>query len=260
MIGRPDWPEVGELVVATVKRIESYGAYVTLDEYDDKEGLLHISEISPSWVRNIRDFVREGQKVVLQVLRIDKARGEIDLSLRRVSRDERRRKMKSWKQERRAETILRMAAERLDVEEEEAYREGVKLRERYGSLYTGLEEAVRRGVKPLLEAGVSGRMAEALAEISKEKIVLKGVTVQGFFKAVSTEARGVEIIKEALLKGKRAAEAQRVEVSIYAVGAPRYRVEVRAEDYKKAEIALKAMIEAAQTAWHGRGELSFQRE
>ncbi|RJS86435.1 S1 RNA-binding domain-containing protein, partial [Candidatus Bathyarchaeota archaeon] len=51
-MGRPEWPEVGELVVATVRRIESYGAYVTLDEYDDKEGLLHISEISPSWVRN----------------------------------------------------------------------------------------------------------------------------------------------------------------------------------------------------------------
>jgi translation initiation factor 2 subunit 1 len=260
MIGRPEWPGVGELVVATVRHIESYGAYVTLDEYDDKEGLLHISEISPSWVRNIRDYVREGQKVVLQVLRVDKARGEIDLSLRRVSKDERRRKMKSWKQERRAETILMMAAERLSVDEEEAYREGLKLLEHYGSLYTGLEAAVKRGVEPLLEAGVSKKMAEALAEISMEKIILKGVTVHGFFKAMSTEPKGVEMIREILLKGKRAAEAQGVEVSIYAVGAPRYRVEVRAEDYKKAEAALKAMIEAAEAAWRGRGELSFERE
>ncbi len=260
MIGRPEWPEVGELVVATVRRIESYGAYVTLDEYDDKEGLLHISEISPSWVRNIRDFVREGQKVVLQVLRVDKARGEIDLSLRRVSRDERRRKMKSWKQERRAETILMMAAEKLGIDEEEAYREGLKILEHYGSLYTGLEAAVRRGVEALLSAGVSKRMAETLTEISREKITLKGVTIHGFFKAVSTEPNGVEIIKEALLKGKRAAEAQGVEVSIYAIGAPRYRVEVRAEDYKKAEAALKVMIQAAEAAWHGGGEISFQRE
>ncbi|RLI08815.1 translation initiation factor IF-2 subunit alpha, partial [Candidatus Bathyarchaeota archaeon] len=124
----------------------------------------------------------------------------------------------------------------------------------------GLEAAVRRGVEALLSAGVSKRMAETLTEISREKITLRGVTIHGFFKAVSTEPNGVEIIKEALLKGKRAAEAQGVEVSIYAVGAPRYRVEVRAEDYKKAEAALKVMIQAAEAAWHGEGEISFQRE
>lgn len=55
------WPELGDLVVATAKRIESYGAYVTLDEYGNKEGLLHISEISTRWVRNVRNHVREGQ-------------------------------------------------------------------------------------------------------------------------------------------------------------------------------------------------------
>ena len=80
------WPEVGDLVVATVQRIVGYGAYVTLDEYEDKEGLLHISEISSSWVRNIRNHVRERQKVVLQVLRVDAAHGQVDLSLRRVRR------------------------------------------------------------------------------------------------------------------------------------------------------------------------------
>jgi len=48
-LGRSEWPETGEMVVATVSRIESYGAYVTLDEYNNKEALLHISEISSRW-------------------------------------------------------------------------------------------------------------------------------------------------------------------------------------------------------------------
>ena len=95
--GRQELPELGELLVATVVRIEGHGAYVTLDEYDDKEGLLHISEISSSWVRNIRNHVREGQKMVLQVRRVDPSRKHIDLSLRRVSGDERRKKMEGWK-------------------------------------------------------------------------------------------------------------------------------------------------------------------
>ena len=74
VIRRSEWPEVGDLVVATVRRIVDYGAYVHLDEYG-KEGLLHISEISSSWVRNIRDHVREGQKVVLKVLRVNPEKG-----------------------------------------------------------------------------------------------------------------------------------------------------------------------------------------
>ena len=62
-------PPVGELVVSTIKEIVPYGAYVTLDEYDDTEGLLHIAELSSRWVKNIRDHVRENQKRILQRFR-----------------------------------------------------------------------------------------------------------------------------------------------------------------------------------------------
>jgi translation initiation factor 2 subunit 1 len=62
---KPEWPEPGDLVIATIETVTTYGAYAKLDEYN-KQGLLHVSEISSSWIRNIRDFVREGQKVVLK--------------------------------------------------------------------------------------------------------------------------------------------------------------------------------------------------
>ena len=62
---KPEWPEPGDLVIATVQSVTDFGAYAKLDEYN-KRGLLHRSEISSSWIRNIRDFVREGQKLVLK--------------------------------------------------------------------------------------------------------------------------------------------------------------------------------------------------
>ena len=86
-------PEIGEFVVVTIIRIMPYGAYAALDEYDDVEGLLHISEISSRWVKNIRDHVRERQKVVLKVLRVDSEKRHIDLSLRRVNEREKREKL-----------------------------------------------------------------------------------------------------------------------------------------------------------------------
>ena len=90
-----EWPDVGDLVVATVKKVVGYGAYVSLDEHGEKEGLLHISEISTRWVRNIRDHVREGKKLILRVLRVDKEKGQVDLSLKRVGKSEQREKGRS---------------------------------------------------------------------------------------------------------------------------------------------------------------------
>src|SRR3972149_4853704 len=111
-LGRAELPSVGDLIVAAGKRIESFGAYVGLDEYVGREGLLHISEISSTWVRNIRNHVREGQKVVLQVLRINTEKGQVDLSLRRVTGREKAETLLEWKKHKKAESILKSAVEK----------------------------------------------------------------------------------------------------------------------------------------------------
>src|SRR5450756_455755 len=67
---KPEWPESGDLVIATIESVMDYGAYANLDEYS-RRGFLHISEISSARIRNVRDFVRENQKMVLKVLRVD---------------------------------------------------------------------------------------------------------------------------------------------------------------------------------------------
>ena len=80
---KPEWPETGDLLIATIETITDYGAYTKLYEFN-KRGLFHVSEIPSSWIRNLRDFVREGQKVVLKTLRVNLEKGHINLSLRRV--------------------------------------------------------------------------------------------------------------------------------------------------------------------------------
>ena len=261
-LGLPEWPEVGELLVATVQRVESYGAYVSLDEYREKEGLLHISEISSRWVRNIRNHVRPGQKVVLQVLRTDLSKGQVDLSLRRVSRDEKRKKLESWKKARKAETLLAQAAQELGVSLDSLYGSaGVKLVEGYGGLYEGLEAASKKGVDALREVGVEVADAETIAKIAQEKIVIKGVTVQGVFEATVMSSNGIADIKDSFMKAEEVAQEHEATVKIYTLGAPKYRLELTAEDYKKAEQALEQVVKYTQQAWADlEGTISFTRE
>jgi len=259
-IKKADWPEPGDLVLASVQRITDYGAYVTLDEYG-KEGLLHVSEVSSGWVRNIREFVREGQKVVLKVLRVDTEKGHIDLSLRRVSRHERREKILSSKMEKKAESILRSVSEKLKIPFEELHNNiSTIVEEKFGGIYEGLEKAAREGPEPLVEAGLSKDIATALTDIAKDKIKPPMVKVKGMLELQCLKPNGIFSIREALLSADKIEKPKDTKIRIYAVAAPKYAVEVLAEDYKEAEKLLqKAAETAVQAMTKAGGTGSFQR-
>jgi len=86
-------PEIGEIVLATVSKVSDHGAYVILDEYNNVQGFLHVSEIAPGWVRNIGRYVKEGEKKVLVVKKVRSDRNEIDLSLKQISKDQKKKKL-----------------------------------------------------------------------------------------------------------------------------------------------------------------------
>ena len=97
-------PEQGEIILATVTKVMDHGAYVTLDEYEDIQGFLHISEIAPGWIRSVNRFVKDGEKKVLLVKKV-KA-GDIDLSLKQVSKDQKKQKLKEVKKFEKGKTLL----------------------------------------------------------------------------------------------------------------------------------------------------------
>ena len=73
--------EVGTVVEGEVTGITNFGAFLQLPE--GKVGLIHISEVSNVYVKDVHDFLKEHQKVRAKVLSID-ARGKIALSLKQV--------------------------------------------------------------------------------------------------------------------------------------------------------------------------------
>ena len=116
------FPDEGDLVLCTVTSVQYHSVFVDMDEYG-KSGMIHISEVSPGRIRNIRDFVKEGKKVVCKVLRINEEKGHIDLSLRRVNESEKRRKIDEIKKEQDSEKIVEIAAGKIGVKTEQLYNE-----------------------------------------------------------------------------------------------------------------------------------------
>ena len=108
-----EWPDEGELIIGTVYKVLNYGAFAKLEEYHGKEAFIHISEVSSGWVKNIRDHVRENQKIVCRVLRVNPKKGHVDASLKRIREDQRTKKIQHWKIEQKAEKFLELSAKSL---------------------------------------------------------------------------------------------------------------------------------------------------
>jgi len=72
--------KVGSIVEGTVTGIESYGVFVSLDEY--YSGLIHISEISHNFVKNISDFVKLEETIKVRVTEVDEELGQVKLSIK----------------------------------------------------------------------------------------------------------------------------------------------------------------------------------
>lgn len=72
----------GRIIRGTVTGIESYGVFVSCDDY--YTGLIHISEISHGFVKNISDFVRVGDLIFVEVLDVDEELGHLKLSIKNI--------------------------------------------------------------------------------------------------------------------------------------------------------------------------------
>ncbi len=235
---KPEWPENGELVIATIESIRDYGAYANLDEYK-RRGFLHISEISSLRIRNVRDFVRENQKMVLKVVRVDVEKGHIDLSLRRVTKRERIEKGKAYKKDRKGETLLHEVAQKSNLTMHEVYEKvGAVLEEKYG-LYEGFETAVKEGSEALVKLGIPEDLAKVVVRVGEERIRIKMVKVKGVLEVRCMKPNGVKCIQNAFIDAKESQKAKDVNIKFAVIAAPRYSVEVSADSWKRAEEILE---------------------
>lgn len=244
MVNPYEWPREDDLVVCTVKTVKNFGAFVTLDEYRNKEGFIHIAEVASGWVKYIGNHIREGAKVVTRVLNVNPRKGHIDLSLKRVNDHQKRAKIQDWRREKKAEKLFELIAEQLGRDVMECYEDfGFYLIEDFGTLYSAFE-AVTIDQEALAEADydVEEEWVPLFIETATKNITPPYVNIAGKIKLFSPAPNGIEDIKEALKAAKRSDNA---DISITYVGAPEYRISVVATNYKVGEDELAASARRA---------------
>ena len=246
------YPEEGELVVVSVKTVKQNGADVTLDEYEGVFGFIFIGEIASGWIKNIRRFVREGQRLICKVMPSRMDGSSLKLSLKSVSEERRRDRLQQWKNEQRALQLYKVLGEAQKWTPEFASELLDELMESYETLYGAFEEAAM-SEGTLTDAGFEGEWIAPFIEIAVENIIPPFVEIRGTLTLTVETNDGVLTIREALLAAEGlSSEEQEIEINCFYDGSPEYRIELKAPYFKTAEDtwteAIKATISVIENA------------
>ncbi len=253
-IKKKGFPEESELVLCNVTSVQHHSVFVNLEEYG-MNGMIHISEVSPGRIRNIRDFVKEGKVVVCKVLRVNKERGHVDLSLRRVTDAQKRSKINEIKQLQKTEKIVEIVAQKLKKDPKQLIETlNEKILKEYPSIYIFFVE-IAEGRASLSDFKIEKEVVEELESAVKARIKPAEVSISGYLHMTNFSPQGVNIIKAAL---KKVADSV-AEVSYLRAG--KYKIVVKAANYKIAEqIIERASTDSLNYNSSNDGEGEFSRE
>lgn len=207
-------PEVDELTVVNVRQIAEMGAYVRLLEYDNIEGMILLSELSRRRIRSIQKLIRVGRNEVVVVLRVDKEKGYIDLSKRRVSPEDIAKCEERYNKSKSVHSIMRHVAEKHNVVLEEFYeRVGWPLYKKHGHAYDAFKMAIAQ--PELILDGLDFQSAELKKDLLKEisrRLTPQAIKVRADIEVTCFGYEGIDAIKEALKAAHTPSDALQAQV------------------------------------------------
>lgn len=251
-----DMPEVGEIVVCKINKVLDYGVFVELLEYENLQGFVHISQVASSWIKNIRNFVKENQIRVGQITRIDSSKNQIDVSFIKISPTKEREKIDEFRLFKRQQKLVELIADEKKSDFDTAWDKVAEpLLAHYDNLIEAFENVVSKGEAAAKD--VPKEWLPALISVVGKNIEVPQKTVSGDLKLGSLESDGIDTIKAVL---SELAKTKGKGISISYLGAGKYHVKATAEDYKAAEKILDAVAEkAVDFMKKHKGTASFER-
>ncbi len=234
-----DYPEKDELVVVKINQILNYGVFVELLEYNNMRGFVHISNVSSSWVKNIRNIVKMNQVRVAKVMNVDIQKRQIDLSFAGVSSQREKQKLTEFKQVNREEKLIELLAKQEKKKFNDVWKEVAEpLIEEFGSLYEAFEKiSLGRDFSNLIPKN----WVAPVNELVEKNIVVSVKSLSATIKATSLKESGLENIKKIF------SEVEAVKgCNVIYQGAGSYKVTCSAQTFKEAEKTLEKINENAE--------------
>uniref|UniRef100_A0A3Q3F3C7 Eukaryotic translation initiation factor 2 subunit 1 n=1 Tax=Labrus bergylta TaxID=56723 RepID=A0A3Q3F3C7_9LABR len=190
------FPEVEDVVMVNVRSIAEMGAYVSLLEYNNIEGMILLSELSRRRIRSINKLIRIGRNECVVVIRVDKEKGYIDLSKRRVSPEEAIKCEDKFTKSKTVYSILRHVAEVLEYSKDE------QLESLYQRTAWVFDEKYKRpgyGAYDVFKQAVSDPAILDGLELTEEErnVLIDNINRRLTPQAVKIRA-GIDAVKEAL--------------------------------------------------------------
>ena len=217
--------EQGDVVLCTVDKIAGTIVFVNIDDLN-KQGSIILSEIAAGRIRNLRDYVVPKKKIVCKVLRVT-PRGDIHLTLRRVTLKEQKQVLEQFKQEKSYKSILKTILK----EKTETTIDKIKSQ---NTLYNFLENAKTdsKQLEKIVTKTEAGKILEILNKQKKKTTILKKQ-----INLSSSKPNGLELIKKVL------GEFKDKDSEIKYIAAGKYSIKVEDKEAKSAGNKLKTIVD-----------------
>ena len=203
------YPEIESLVMVNVRTIADMGAYVSLLEYNNIEGLILLSELSRRRIRSINKLIRVGRNEVAMVLRVDKEKGYIDLSKRRVSPEDVAACEDKFNKAKAVHGVLRHLAERRKFYLEDLYeRIAWPLYRKYGHAYDAFKIALAEEQgggsdtdDPFASLDVPSDVIDELKLYIRRRLAPQPIKIRADVEVSCFTYDGIDAIRDALFAG-----------------------------------------------------------
>lgn len=242
-------PEADDLVMVNVVNIEDMGVYVNLLEYNNIEGMILLTELSRRRIRSINKLIRVGRNEVVVVVRVDRDKGYIDLSKRRVSPEDISKCEEKFIRGKTVSSILRHTAEVLGLKSNEEFEELYDktawfLDEKYKRVGASYDVFVRAVNDPheLDDCKVDEKTKEILLNNIRRRLTPQAVKCRADVEVACYGYEGVDAVKAALNEGL-SASTEAMPVKIHLIAPPTYVITATCLDRNEGLEALRNVIE-----------------
>ncbi|KAI5170615.1 translation initiation factor 2 subunit 1 [Nematocida sp. LUAm3] len=249
-----EFPKEGEVVVGRIKSLTDIGAYVSLPEYNEIEGLIVYGELTKKRTRNVHKLIKVGSLEGFLVMKVDKDKGYIDLSKKRAQYEEKVTAFERYYKGKIAHNFMQSIAIKTNVSLDQLYEEfGWELEKEFGSIYKAFRESL--GSEHLFQRTIrkskflTEKFLEEIEKLIKLKLVVPKIKVRADAETKCNKGNGVVVIKEILTRIKK--EHPNVEIAL--VSSPVFSFSVMSEDGETGERALKELLEKVEKRVLGEG-------